>query len=160
MYTVEEFDKEKTKVMNYIMYKKRTEKEVKNKFQNTIQNDMLCDIIDYVKEVGYLDDNDYIKRAVLEFMTLKNLSIKEIKYKLYAKGVEKDKIEDYFYEHREELQDYEKKSAYNIFVKKQMLMERDEIAIYLTKKGYKEETIKEVIYNAKHINNENKAICN
>ena len=142
------------------MYKKRTEKEVKNKFQNTIQNDMLCDIIDYVKEVGYLDDNDYIKRAVLEFMTLKNLSIKEIKYKLYAKGVEKDKIEDYFYEHREELQDYEKKSAYNIFVKKQMLMERDEIAIYLTKKGYKEETIKEVIYNAKHINNENKAICN
>lgn len=145
MYTVEEFDKEKTKVMNYIMYKKRTEKEVKNKFQNTIQNDMLCDIIDYVKEVGYLDDSDYIKRAVLEFIALKNLSIKEIKYKLYAKGIEKDKIEDYFYEHREELQDYEKKSAYNIFVKKQMSMEREEIAIYLAKKGYKEETIKEVL---------------
>ena len=31
MYSIEEFDKEKTKVMNYIMYKKRTEKEVKNK---------------------------------------------------------------------------------------------------------------------------------
>lgn len=145
MYTVEEFDKEKTKVMNYIMYKKRTEKEVKNKFQNTIQNDMLRDIIDYVKEAGYLDDSDYIKRAVLEFIALKNLSIKEIKYKLYAKGIEKDKIEDYFYEHREELQDYEKKSAYNIFVKKQMSMEREEIAIYLAKKGYKEETIKEVL---------------
>lgn len=145
MYTVEEFDKEKTKVMNYIMYKKRTEKEVRNKFQNTIQNDMLCDIIDYVKEVGYLDDSDYIKRAVLEFIALKNLSIKEIKYKLYAKGIQKDKIEDYFYEHREELQDYEKKSAYNIFVKKQMSMEREEIAIYLAKKGYKEETIKEVL---------------
>lgn len=145
MYTVEEFDKEKTKVMNYIMYKKRTEKEVKNKFQNTIQKDILCDIIDYVKEAGYLDDNDYIKRAVLEFMALKNLSIKEIKYKLYAKGVEKEKIEDYFYEHIEELQDYEKKSAYNIFVKKQMSMERGEIAIYLAKKGYKEETIKEVL---------------
>lgn len=145
MYTEEEFDKEKTKVMNYIMYKKRTEKEVRNKFQNTIQNDMLCDIIDYVKEVGYLDDSDYIKRAVLEFIALKNLSIKEIKYKLYAKGIQKDKIEDYFYEHREELQDYEKKSAYNIFVKKQMSMEREEIAIYLAKKGYKEETIKEVL---------------
>lgn len=145
MYTVEEFDKEKTKVMNYIMYKKRTEKEVKNKFQNTIQNDMLRDIIDYIKEAGYLDDSDYIKRAVLEFIALKNLSIKEIKYKLYAKGIEKDKIEDYFYEHREELQDYEKKSAYNIFVKKQMSMEREEIAIYLAKKGYKEETIKEVL---------------
>ena len=31
-YTIEEFDKAKTKVMNYIMYKKRTEHEVKNKF--------------------------------------------------------------------------------------------------------------------------------
>lgn len=145
MYTVEEFDKEKSKVMNYIMYKKRTEKEVKNKFQNTIQSDMLCDIIDYVKEAGYLDDSDYIKRAVLEFMALKNLSIKEIKYKLYTKGVGKDKIEDYFYDNKEELQDYEIKSAKNIFIKKKTTMENDEIATYLAKKGYKEETIKEVL---------------
>lgn len=145
MYTVEEFDKEKSKVMNYIMYKKRTEREVKNKFQNTIQNDMLCDIIDYVKEAGYLDDSDYIKRAVLEFMSLKNLSIKEIKYKLYAKGIEKDRLEDYFYEHRDELEDYERKSAKNIFIKKKTTMENDEIATYLAKKGYKEETIKEVL---------------
>lgn len=145
MYTVGEFDKEKSKVMNYIMYKKRTEREVKNKFQNTIQNDMLCDIIDYVKEAGYLDDSDYIKRAVLEFMSLKNLSIKEIKYKLYAKGIEKDRLEDYFYEHRDELEDYERKSAKNICVKKKTVMENDEIASYLAKKGYKEETIKEVL---------------
>lgn len=111
MYTIEEFDKEKTKVMNYIMYKKRTEYEVKNKFQNTIQSDLLCDIISYVKDAGYLDDSDYIKRAVAEFMALKNLSIKEIKYKLYTKGVNNDMVEDYFYEHKEELEDYERKSA-------------------------------------------------
>ena len=70
MYSIEEFDKEKTKVMNYIMYKKRTEKEVKNKFQNTCAHDLLCDIIDYVKEAGYLDDKDYIKKAINEFMAL------------------------------------------------------------------------------------------
>ena len=34
-YSIEEFDKAKTKVMNYIMYKKRTEYEVKNKFSKT-----------------------------------------------------------------------------------------------------------------------------
>ena len=34
MYTVEEFDKEKTKVFKYIMYKKRTEYEIRNKFKN------------------------------------------------------------------------------------------------------------------------------
>ena len=102
MYSIEEFDKEKSKVMNYIMYKKRTEKEVKNKFQNTIQNDLLCDIISYVKEAGYLSDSDYVRRAVNEFMALKNLSLREIKYKLYTKGVNKEAIEDYFYEHKEE----------------------------------------------------------
>ena len=132
MYSIEEFDKEKTKVMNYIMYKKRTEKEVKNKFQNTCAHDLLCDIIDYVKEAGYLDDKDYIKKAINEFMALKNLSQKEL-------------LEDYFYEHKEELKEYEKKSAQNISIKKQTILQKEEIANYLVKKGYKEEIIKEVL---------------
>jgi regulatory protein len=145
MYTVEEFDKEKTKVMKYIMYKKRTEQEVKNKFQNTIQKDLLCDIISYIKEAGYLDDSDYVKRTVSEFMALKNLSSREIKYKLYTKGVKKDIIEDYFYNNSEEIDEYEKKSAQNIVVKKQTLMEKEEIEKYLLKKGYNEQIIKEVL---------------
>ncbi len=145
MYTVEEFDKEKTKVMKYIMYKKRTEKEVKNKFENTIQNDMLCDIINYVKEAGYLSDEEYIKKAIREFMSLKNLSIKEIQYKLYLKGINKNELDDYIYAHQEELQEYELKSAYEILAKKEKTMEKDEIKQYLLKKGYKQETIKEVL---------------
>ena len=36
MYTVEEFDKEKSKVLKYVLYKKRSKQEVKNKFYNTI----------------------------------------------------------------------------------------------------------------------------
>jgi regulatory protein len=145
MYSIEEFDKEKTKVMNYIMYKKRTEYEVKNKFQNTIQSDLLCDIISYVKEAGYLNDNDYVERAVAEFMVLKNLSAKEIKYKLYTKGVPKDKIEDYFYNNSEEIDEYERKSAQNIVTKKQAIMEQEDIQKYLIKKGYKQQIIKEVL---------------
>ena len=144
MYTVEEFDKEKTKVMNYIMYKKRTEYEVKNKFKNTIQNDMLCDIIAYVKDAGYLDDTDYIDRAVKEFMALKDLSIKEIEYKLLTKGIDKEKIEDYFYNNKEELEEYEIKSAANLIQKKQRTMEKEDIKRYLMKKGYNTQTIKEV----------------
>ena len=145
MYTVEEFDREKTKVMNYIMYKKRTEREVKNKFQNTIQNDLLCDIISYIKEAGYLDDRDYVKRAVNEFMALKNLSAREMKYKLFTKGIDKEALEDYFYENKDEIEDYERKSAENIYIKKQSTMEKEDIQNYLLKKGYKEHIIKEVL---------------
>lgn len=145
MYTIEEFDKQKTKVMNYIMYKKRTEFEVRNKFEKTIQKDVLCDIISYIKEAGYLDDNDYINRAVQEFIALKSLSIKEIKYKLYQKGIDRNKIDDFIYGHKEELEEYEKKSASNIVNKKEKTMQKEEIEIFLLKKGYKQETIKEVL---------------
>lgn len=144
MYTIEEFDKEKTKVMNYIMYKKRTEYEVKNKFENTIQKDLLCDIIAYVKDAGYLDDTDYIDRAVKEFIALKDLSLKEIKYKLLTKGIDRNKLEDYFYDNKEILEEYEVKSATNLVQKKQRTMEKEDIKMYLIKKGYNNQTIKEV----------------
>ena len=145
MYSIEEFDKQKSKVMNYIMYKKRTEQEVKNKFINTIPNDMLTEIIEYVKEAGYLDDGDYVKKAITEFMNLKNLSVKEIQYKLLAKGIDRNKLEDYIYENKEQLEEYEKKSALNIYNKKIRTMEEEEIKNYLLKKGYKHQTLKEII---------------
>ena len=144
-YTIEEFDKAKAKVMNYIMYKKRTEYEVRNKFSKTLEENLLDDIIEYVKEAGYLSDTEYIKRAVSEFQALNNMSRKEIKYKLYSKGIENNLIEDYFSKNREELYDYELKSARNIFIKKQSTMDEDEIKNYLRKKGYRDDIIKEAI---------------
>lgn len=145
MYSIEEFDKAKSKVMNYIMYKKRSEYEVKNKFVNTIQDDMLCDIISYVKEAGYLNDSEYVKRTIDEFMALKNLSVKEIKYKLYAKGISKETLEDYFYMHKEEIEEYELCSAQKIVDKKVRTMEKEDIKQYLLKKGYKYETVNEIL---------------
>ena len=145
MYTVEEFDKYKSKVMNYIMYKKRTKREVINKFENSIPQDVLEDIIIYTEEAGYLNDTEYIKKAIKEFILLKNLSIKEIYYKLIAKGIDKNEIEDYISDNKEELEDYELKSAINIKNKKSSILTEDEIYEYLRKKGYKQEIIKKVL---------------
>ncbi len=141
MYSVEEFDKQKSKVFNYIMYKKRTEYEVRKKFENTIENDMLEDIINYLIEAGYLDDKKYIKRAIEEFVALKTLSLKEIKYKLYSKGISKNILEDYIYENKDELLEYEINSATKIVNKKENCLEKDEIKSYLIKKGYTQEAI-------------------
>ncbi len=146
-YSIKEFDKQKTKVMNYIMYKKRTEYEVKNKFEKTIEENLLHDIIEYVKEAGYLSDSNYIERAVSEYKALRNLSRKEISYKLYSKGIKKADIEDYFSNNSEELYEYELKSARNIFNKKKNTMDKEEIKNYLRRKGYREDIIKELITN-------------
>ena len=78
---------------------------------------------------------------------LKNLSITELKYKLMAKGLNKNLIEDYFYENKEELTEYEIKSATKILNKKKDLVEDDEIRLFLLKKGYREESIKQAFNN-------------
>ncbi len=145
MYTIEEFDKEKTKVLKYILYKKRTEQEIRKKFTNEIDENMLEDIIEYLKEAKYIDDKEFIKKTINNFMALKNLSQKEIEYKLLSKGLSKNDIEDYMYENSEEIEEYEIKSAQNILNKKSNSMEQEEIKQYLLKKGYKLENIEKAM---------------
>lgn len=151
MYSIEEFDKAKTKILKYIIFKKRTEQEVRQKFQKEFEEEMFEDIIEYLKDAKYIDDKDYIERCINNFKILKNLSNKELKYKLMAKGLDKNLIEDYFYENKEELEEYEIKSAYNIFLKKDKDMERDEIKQYLIKKGYRLSSIKQVFEERNNI---------
>ena len=141
MYDVEEFDKEKTRVLKYIMFKKRTEQEIKNKFSKTIEENMLEDIIEYLKEAGYINDEDYIDRAINEFIALKSLSLKEVKYKLIAKGINKNLVEDYMYKNSDELDEFEVKSATKIAIKKSNSMDENEIKQFLFKKGYRLESI-------------------
>ena len=138
----EKFDKMKSKVLKYVLYKKRTEQEVRQKFSKELEENILNDIIEELKENSYIDDYNYIERAINEFMSLKSLSIKEIKYKLYSKGIKSSLIDEYISRNIDELQEYEEKSAYKLIIKKLNSMEEDEIRIYLLKKGYREESIK------------------
>ena len=114
MYTIEEFDKQKTKVFKYIIYKKRTEQEIRNKYRTTIQEDMLEDIIEYLKEAKYIDDNDFI-----------------------AKGKDKKLIEENIEKNYEELKEYENRCIEKIKNKKSNTNTEEEINQYLYRKGYK-----------------------
>ena len=133
---LKEFDAQKTKVFKYITYKKRTEQEVRNKFKGQIEEEMLEEIIDYLKEANYLNDYDFIERQVNEYMNLKTLSIKEIKYKLMTKGLDRKLIEEYIDKNYDSLNEYEKKCIEKIKQKKKELTE-EEIKQYLYRKGYK-----------------------
>ena len=62
-----------------------------------------------------------------------------------SKGISNNMVEDYIESHREELDEYEQKSADNIALKKCVSMEEYEIVQYLVKKGYTEEHIKNAI---------------
>ena len=133
---LKKMDEQKTKVFKYITYKKRTEQEVRNKFKGQIEEEMLEEIIDYLKEANYLNDYDFIERQVNEYMKLKTLSIKEIKYKLSTKGLDRKLIEEYIDKNYDSLNEYEKKCIEKIKQKKKELTE-EEIKQYLYRKGYK-----------------------
>ena len=140
---IEEFDKLKAKILKYIMYKKRTEKEVIQKFSSSVDQNLLEDVIEHLKEIGYINDENYIERAVNEFIAINTLSIKEMRNKLYAKGLSSDIIDTYFDKHEDEIKEYELKCAQKIILKKQTQMEKEEIEQFLYRKGYLPETIKE-----------------
>ena len=137
---LKEFEDLKTKVLKYVLYKKRTEKEVRQKFTENTGN-LLDNVIEYLKQENYINDTSYIERSINEIQKLKNLSIKEVKYKMLAKGLSSKLVDEYIYEHKEKMLEYEIKSATTIFIKKTNTMEKEDIQNYLRKKGYMEESI-------------------
>ena len=146
---IEEFDKLKTKILKYIMYKKRTEKEVIQKFSSSADQNLLEDVIEHLKEIGYINDESYIERAVNEFMAINTLSIREMKNKLYSKGISSDIIVWYFEKNEDEIVEYELNCAKKIILKKQSQMEREEIEQFLYRKGYSSEITKEAFEEVK-----------
>lgn len=141
---LEKIDKLKTKMLKYIFYKKRTEAEILEKFKNE-DSDILDETIENLKELGYINDENYVDRFMHEAIAIKNLSIFELKYKLYSKGVKEEQIENYISKNSEMLEEYELLSARNIVNKKQNSMDVQEINNYLRKKRYSQDTIKKVL---------------
>ncbi len=136
----EKVEKFRTKVLKYIVYKKRTENEIRKKFENEDQ-DMLEETISYFKEQGYIDDSIYVERAINEFMALNTLSIKELKYKLMKKGIDSNLIDDFICKNEEQIVQYEINSCIKIIEKKRKNQDDDSIKRYLYSKGYTSESI-------------------
>ena len=103
-----------------------------DKFKNE-ENDILEETIENLKELGYINDVSYVDRFMHEAIALKNLSIFELKYKLYAKGIPEHIIDDYISQNEDMLNDYELLSARNIANKKKSTLEPEEITLYLKK---------------------------
>lgn len=141
---LKEYDKYKTKVLKYVLYKKRTESEIKRKFEKDIDQNMLDNIIQDLKENGYINDSIYIEKAVNEFTNLQNISLKQIRYKLMSKGINNDLIDEYFYNNEQELKEYEIKSI-NSIINKKNSESPEEIIQTLLKKGFGYDNVKEAL---------------
>ena len=139
----DEFDKLRSKVLRYSLYKKRTEKEVRTKFDNEDKNYMDL-IIEFLINDKYIDDEKYIKEYIYESSLLRNQSIKEIEHKLLEKGVDRSKIQKYFSTNWDSLILYEIDSAKKL-LKKRENIEAEKNISYLLNKGYSIDNIRKAI---------------
>ena len=70
---LDKYDKLKSRVLKFVLYKKRSEAEIKAKFSKEIEEETLNSIILDLKRNNYIDDNNYIKKSINEFMAIKTL---------------------------------------------------------------------------------------
>lgn len=143
---LEKVDKLKTKMLKYIFYKKRTEKEVREKFKNE-DSDLVDETIENLIELGYINDEIYVEKYFHEVIALKNMSIFEIKYKILSKGVSEDIIDDYISKNDDMLEDYERLAANNLVRKRKDTSTKEETMAYLNKKGYPYELIRKLDFS-------------
>lgn len=131
--------------IKYVMFKKRTEAEVKRKLEFLNYNVSTVDkIVDYLKEAGYIDDNKYISKYMQEIKAIKNWSKMQVKNDLYKRGC-KGEIDE------EELNNYELQSITNLYNKYNFRYPNhteenlNEFITVLKKKGFEYDNIKKII---------------
>lgn len=87
----------KEKAIKYIGISKKTEFEVSKKLKSLgVDSLTISKVIEYLNELGYLDDVDYVRAYVRQNVKLLKYSKYELKQKLLQKGVKTSIIDSEF----------------------------------------------------------------
>ena len=133
------------KLMKYVVFKKRTEKEIRDKCKMMkYEDDYIDEAITYLKENEYINDERYIEKYIQNIIKLKRCSINEIKIDLLKRGIADDLIDKYI---DEELEAFEEESAKILAEKKIKTMEVEKIKRYLLNKGFSYSNVSKAIDN-------------
>ncbi len=137
------FELAKEKAIKYIAISKKTKYEVRVKLQKLgAQESVIEEVIEYLSNLNYLNDGEYVDAYIRQCMRLLNYSIYEIKNKLLQKGIDKYIIEEKLY--KLEDTNYEKKLVEKLLNGK--LKSQDELKKrqYLYRRGLKYNNFEEI----------------
>lgn len=138
------------KLMKYVVFKKRTENEVKQKCKLlNYTEEVIDEIVESLKENGYIDDENYVDKYIKNVMRLRNCSINEIKIDLIRRGVDDNLIEKYI---TEDVYRFEEQSAQILANKKLRTMEKEKVKKYLLNKGFSYSNVSKAIDNYDDLN--------
>lgn len=144
------------KLMNYVIFKKRTEKEVRQKCEKLeYTSEYINEIIEYLSQNEYINDKKYVEKYIQNVMRLKNASIFEMKMDLLRRGVLEEHIDQYINNNSDELEEFERQSAIKLMRKKINGIELEKVKRYLVSKGYSYVSIANAIDNLKELQDNN-----
>ena len=146
--TIREADNYKNclnKAFTLLAIRMNSEIEIRKKLITKYSNDSVNKTIDRLKELGYVDDNLFVKSWVNSRECSRGVFM--LKKELHQKGIHKDLIDEYFNNRDKE---NEFNNALHLVEKKRWPeMAREErfqkIGNYLSRRGFDYETIKKVI---------------
>jgi len=148
------FDRGFYKAMKMLAIKDYTEKEVYLKLiKEKIPEDVIDEIIRYLKNRGYLNDERIFNYYVKLFFEFKKLGSYLVKKKLWKKGFCGNMIEEFFSNNIQQIRNYDLKNMQYWLEKKLKkqrvqelsLLEKKKIFDFLIRKGFPDEIIRDEI---------------
>ncbi len=129
------FDEAKEKAVRYLVLQLRTEEEVKNKLKKIdVQEDIIIEVTEYLKSIGYIDDVKYIEAYLRQCISIPKYSVYEIKMKLKQKGISKSLLSEKLKEF--DSYNYEKALVNKLLNGKLKNMESLKQKAYLYRRGF------------------------
>jgi len=124
------------KAIKYIGISKKTEYEVMKKLKGLkVTSSVIEQEIEYLKELGFIDDTDYVKSYVKQCEKMLNYSIYEITNKLLQKGVKASIIEENINALKES--DYEERVVEKLKTGKLKSYDENKQRAYIYRRGFK-----------------------
>jgi len=130
--------------ISFVSYKMRTTHEVELKLKEKYAIEIIEEVVDYLNQNGYLNDEIYAEKFIIEKKRLEKLSKKVLMYKLLGKGISKSIIEEKISQLEYDESEYAKKlvSKFSKAIKEKEPFKTEG---YLYRKGFSKDTIKSVI---------------
>lgn len=133
----------KEKAIKYIGISKKTSYEVSKKLKTLgVEEEIIIKVIEYLEELGYIDDVDYVKSYIRQNVKMLKYSTYELKQKLLQKGVKASIIEMNFESDLPSL--YEKQVIDKLKTSKLKDCEEIKVKEYLYRRGFKLDNLGEI----------------
>lgn len=130
-----DFELARFKAIKYIGISKKSEYEVIMKLKGlNVSEDIVSKVIEYLNELGYINDLDYVDSYIRQNLRMQKYSIFEIREKLKAKGIKSIFIDDRIQSDIPE--EYEKKVVEKIANVKSKTLDEQKLRQYLYRRGF------------------------